>query len=334
MKYFLKIFTTAFLAFVVLFSGVFFAFNTYMKDSQAYVPVDREEDEHFFDETDIEDDLQRAVANSKRINFVFLGLEGPRSDTMMFVSFDPEKKGLDIVSIPRDTYYPRVGYEGVGKKKINAVYGDHGADGVKEVVADILWDIPIDYYVTITYKGVEAVVNSIGGVPVTIPSPGMYYRDIYDDPPLIINFPPGPRVLNGADALKFLRYRKPTPGSGGVDRHGDLGRIKAQQEFIQATLEKAMTLGNIPGLVSTGFSNVRTDMPLQEAMLHAKNTMGLNMSNINLMTLPGEARYQGALSYFFHSVKDTRELLLEIYDAQVENTGIEDIDDGETVTDN
>lgn len=217
MKPFLKIFTTAFIGFVILFSGIFFAFNIYMKDSQAYVPVDRDEDEHFYEETDIKDDLLRAVANSKRVNFILLGLEGARSDTMMFVSFDPEKKKLDIVSIPRDTYYPRVGYEGVGKKKINAVYGDHGAAGVKEVVSDILWDIPIDYYVTVTYKGAEAIVNSIGGVPVTIPSPGMYYRDDYDKPPLVINFPPGPRVLNGADAVKFLRYRKPTPGSGGVD---------------------------------------------------------------------------------------------------------------------
>ncbi|NLM04849.1 MAG: LCP family protein [Clostridiales bacterium] len=334
MKYFLKIFTVAFLVFVILFSGVFLAFNTFMKDSQAYVPVDREEDEHFAEEEIyIEDDLQRAVVNSNRVNFVLLGLEGPRSDSIMFVSFDPDNGGLDIISIPRDTYYPRVGYEGLGKKKINAVYGDHGAEGVKEVVSDILWGIPVDYYVTVTYKGAEAIVNSIGGVPVTIPSPGMYYRDDYDNPPLVINFPPGPRVLNGADAVKFLRYRKPSPGSGGLDRHGDLGRIKAQQEFIQAALEKALKLGNIPGLVATSFRHVRTDITLQEAMKYGKDAMGIKMSNVTMRTLPGEDRYQGGLSYFFHSVKETRELLLDIYGARDENTESEEINDMETVMD-
>ena len=45
------------------------------------------------------------IENSGRINFLLAGLEGPRTDTIIFISFDPRKNQLDLVSIPRDTYY-------------------------------------------------------------------------------------------------------------------------------------------------------------------------------------------------------------------------------------
>ncbi|AKL93617.1 transcriptional attenuator, LytR family [Clostridium aceticum] len=323
MKVFLKVFTIAFTSFVILFTGAFVSFNTFMKDKHpsAEVPVivRPEDDDHFEDtEPEIKDELLRAVAESNRINFIMLGLEGMRSDTMMFVSFDPENKGLDIISIPRDTYYPRVGYDGPGKKKINAAYGDHGAAGVKTVVSDLLFDVPVHHYVTVTYKGAAAIVNAIGGVPVTIPRGGMHYRDDYDDPPLVINFPAGPRVLNGEDAVKFLRYRQPTPGSGAVDRGGDLGRIGAQQEFMQSALQKAMSLGSLPNLVSTSFRHVRTDIELQDVLRYATNAVGLNMENVSMTMLPGTARYQNRVSYYFHDQIETRNLLLEIYGVKQE----------------
>lgn len=317
MKVFWKIFTIAFLSFVILFSGAFIGFNTFMKDSHAGTdapPPERDEDPNFTDEgPEFQDELQKAFSESSRVNFVLLGLEGMRSDTMMFVSFDPDSKNLDIVSIPRDTYYPRVGYDGPGKKKINAAYGDHGAAGVKTVVSDLLLDVPVHYYVTVTYKGAASIVNAIGGVPVTIPSPGMYYRDDYDDPPLVINFPPGPKVLNGEDAVKFLRYRQATPGSGGIDRNGDLGRIQAQQEFMKSALNKAMNLGNLPSLASSVFKFVRTDMELQDVMKLAASAVSLKTDNINMYTLPGEPKYIQKLSYFLNDAKETRELLLKIY---------------------
>ncbi|AOY75499.1 LCP family protein [Clostridium formicaceticum] len=317
MKIFLKIFTLAFTSFVLLFSGAFLSFNTFMRDKHpsAEVPVIvRPDDEHFEEtEPEIKDELLKAVSESKRINFIMLGLEGMRSDTMMFVSFDPENKDLDVISIPRDTYYPRVGYNSAAKKKINAAYGDHGAAGVKTVVSDLLFDIPVHHYITIDYKGVAAIVDAIGGVPVTIPKGGMHYRDDYDKPPLVINFPAGPRVLNGEDAVKFLRYRKPTPGSGAADRDGDLGRIEAQQEFMQSALKKAMSLGSLPNLVSSSFKHVRTDIALQDVVRYASNAVGLSMENISMNMLPGIARYQGGVSYYFHDQKETRQLLLDIY---------------------
>ncbi|MDW7672167.1 MAG: LCP family protein [Bacillota bacterium] len=316
---FLRVFLVAFISFTILFTGVFAAFNTYMKEDhpQAEVPVVRDlEDQEFARELDApieQDELKRLVNDSKRVNFVLLGIASGLTDTMMFVSFDTKTKNIDIISIPRDTYYPRVGYDGLGQKKINAAYSAHGADGVKAVVSDLLYDIPVHYYITVTYQGAASVVDAIGGVPVYI-SQRMYYEDPYDTPPLVIDFAAGNHVLNGRDAVKFLRYRQAAPGSGAMNRNGDLGRIEAQQQFMKNALKKAMTVGNLPTLAASVFRFVRTDTELQEVMRLANLARGMDPEeNLNTYSLPGEARTQGGLSYVFHDALETRRLLINIY---------------------
>ncbi|MEN1760178.1 LCP family protein [Anoxynatronum sibiricum] len=318
-KLFLRVFLVAFICFTILFTGVFAAFNTYMKEDhpQADVPVVRDREDGEFDRQQEEpveqDELKRLVNDSSRVNFILLGIASGLTDTMMFVSFDPDTKNMDLISIPRDTYYPRVGYDGLGQKKINAAYSAHGADGVKNVISDLLYDVPVHYYVTVTYQGAASVVDAIGGVPIHI-SKRMYYEDPYDTPPLVIDFAAGNHVLNGRDAVKFLRYRQAAPGSGAMERNGDLGRIEAQQQFMKNALEKALTLGNLPTLATSAFRFVRTDVELQEVMRLANAARSLNpQENMNTYSLPGEPRTQGGLSYVFHDALETRRLLIYIY---------------------
>lgn len=317
-KLFTRVFLVAFLCFTVLFTGVFAAFNTFMQEAHpnADVPVVRDvEDEEFDHEKPQEmerDQLRRLVNKSNRVNAVLLGMDGGRSDTMMFISFDPDEKQMDIISIPRDTYYPRKGYNAVGQKKINAAYHAHGADGIKSIVSDVLYDVPVHYYVTVTYQGAASVVDAIGGVPMHI-SQRMYYRDPYDKPPLVIDFAPGNHVLKGEDAVKFLRYRQAAPGSGAMDRNGDLGRVEAQQEFMKSAMKQAMSLGNLPTLASSAFRFVRTDVELQDLVRYANQARNMNPEAMNTFTLPGEARMQGGLSYFFHNALETRQLLIHMY---------------------
>ncbi|ABR46389.1 cell envelope-related transcriptional attenuator [Alkaliphilus metalliredigens QYMF] len=319
MKVFLKVFAISFIIFVLVFSVGVMAFNTLMKEDSAdfdEVVARVEEDDHYDKDVEEIDELLRLVQESNRINFIVLGLDDTRSDMMMFVSFDPDEKRMDGISIPRDTYYPRQGYTGPGKKKINAAHGDHGANGVKTVVTDILFDVPVDYYITMTYQGVGAIVNSLGGVPVHISKP-MIYDDPYDNPPLHINFAAGNHVLKGPDAVKFLRYRQPNPGSGALDRHGDIGRIDAQQEFIQSAISKAMG-PRLPSVAGQAFRHVRTDIDLQDVMRLATAAVGMDMANVQIATLPGEASYQGGVSYYFHDPEATRDRLMEIYKGSTE----------------
>ncbi len=83
------------------------------------------------------------------------------------------------------------------------------------------------------YRIVKEYVNLIGGVEVYVPM-DMKYSDPVADPPLYIDLKQGRQVLDGGDkALQFLRFRK-----GYADQ--DLGRIKAQQQFVAAAIEKKL----------------------------------------------------------------------------------------------
>lgn len=265
------------------------------------------------------DELQELVYNSPRINFVLMGLEGPRSDTLMFVSFNLENKKTDIISIPRDTYFHRKGYDRLDKRKINSAYGDHGAKGVKTVVSSLLLDIPVDFYITVTYKGAAAIIDSLGGVPVNIPQL-MDYTDPYDTPPLRIYFEPGHKILNGEEGVKFLRYRQGSPGTGAMSyADGDLGRIRAQQEFMKSAMRKALSL-RLPTVAATAFKHVRTDMDLQEVARYAASAVGMKMEDVEMIMLPGEDKYQSGASYYFPDNQGIRELLIKIYSEGQEAT--------------
>lgn len=329
MKMFWKVFIVSFISFIILFSGVVWAFNNFMKEDESNnLPIVVAEDgnEDIREEEPEEmDELLRLVKKSDRTNFIILGLDGPRSDMMMFLSFDPENKKLDAISIPRDTYLVREGYNRADQKKINAAYGAHGATGVKSVVSSLLFHVPVDHYVTITYKGVEAIVESIGGVPIHIPK-RMEYDDPDSNPPLHIYFPAGDRVLTGSESIEFLRYRQSNKGSGALDRNGDLGRISAQQEFMISAIDRILG-PKLPNAVSSSFRHVKTDIGLQDAMKLATSAAGLEMDSIEMHMLPGEAAYRYGGSYYFHNPRQTKNLLVDIYSNQEKATEEESRED-------
>jgi LCP family protein required for cell wall assembly len=252
-------------------------------------------------------ELEKLIEESKRVNVLLLGMEGPRSDTIVLASFDPKAKKVDLISIPRDTYYPRKGYNTADKKKLNAVYGDSGAEGTMKAVSELLGGIPVHHYVKVTYAGVERIVDSLGGVKVNVPF-DMVYDDPYDTPPLHINIPKGTQVLKGKNAVHFLRFRKDYPD-------GDLGRIRAQQQFMKAAMGKVFSF-RLPVVANTVFKYVKTDMPLSDILLLAGDAVGMSSGNVETHGLPGKATEKG-VSYFLHDVDASKALVTEMYKPEV-----------------
>ena len=241
--------------------------------------------------------LSEAFKDSDRINIIFLGMEDSRTDTIMLASFEQETKKVDIISIPRDTYIHRKGYDQAEQRKINAIYGDHGVGGVKKAVSYILESIPIHHYVMMDYKGVESIIDSIGGVEVVVPF-HMKYKDPTANPPLNIDIKEGRQVLNGKESLEFLRYRKGNNHKGG---------------YIDG---KALSY-RLPVVIRESFNNVKTDIKLTEGLAYSTNAMGIKDKDFIFKTLPGEGEFKRAngklLSYFTYDVLETKKLLEQIY---------------------
>ncbi len=260
--------------------------------------------------TDTDSPFYEMFQDTNRVNVLLLGINGDMTDTIMVGSYDLDDQRVDVISVPRDTYYERPGADSPGAKKINAVYHKGRAEGTAQAVSDVLLGMPIHYYAVVKYDGVKEVVDAIGGVPVNIPF-DMDYDDIYDKPPLHLHFKEGPKTLSGEEAVKYLRYRKDNKDGYGYAQ-GDIGRIAAQQEFIKSAIKESIGLG-LPKVVSTAVGAVESNVTVAEAVKLATSAVGLSSENIEGHQAPGEATMKDGASYWMVDEDAVGDLLRQIY---------------------
>ncbi|MCR1973646.1 LCP family protein [Clostridium sporogenes] len=226
-----------------------------------------------------------------------------RTDTMLVVNYNPKTKNINMVSVPRDT---RVTMNGK-KIKINSAHAINGVNGSIAAVENLL-GIEINNYAKIDYEGFRKVIDAIGGVEMDIT------RDMnYDDPSqnLHIHFQKGTTVhLDGKKAEEFFRWRKNNNGTGFAD--GDLGRIENQHKFISKVVEKVKSpsiIPKIPNILSTIPDYVETDMSPEEIIKYGYAVTKGDKSSINMITLQGEAKYIGNVSYFIYDREKNRDIV-------------------------
>lgn len=168
-----------------------------------------------------------------------------RTDTMIVMVLNPKSKTTTMVSVPRDT---KVDFDDV-TIKINAAYSYGSSDTAIAAVQKLL-NIKLDGYLLVNMKGLEQMVDAVGGVTVTSPLSFDYYGK---------SFVKGHSYnLNGSDALKFSRMRYDDP-------QGDYGRQMRQQLILTSVISKLQK--NPTTVLSQKFlnavgKNVRTDVSL------------------------------------------------------------------------
>ena len=321
MKTFWKVFIVSF---VFFFVAIFLGSYSYLKSNKNRVVTsigggesnieEKRNTKEVKTETKTYSSLSEAFKDSENINVILLGMEDTRTDTIIFANFDPITKKVKAIFIPRDTYIHRKGYNQGEQRKINAISADHGGERVKKACAHTLEGMPIHHYIMVDYAGVEKIIDSIGGVEVMVPF-HMKYEDPTAKPPLSIDIKEGKRVLNGKKSLEFLRYRKGNNNKGGyID--GDLGRIKAQQEFLQSFIDKVLSY-RLPFVIKEGFNYVKTDIKLWEGLAYSRKVIGAEPDDFTFITLPGKAElkkiYGKVLSYFIFDSLEIKKTLEEIY---------------------
>lgn len=316
-KLFLKTFVFSLAIFSLVESAGIFTYVKYYSPEKTAEEDQNKENADEETDKEFETPLEKAMYESSRINVLLVGLEGPRSDTIMVASFDRKTKEANLISIPRDTYYYREGYYKYSDvQKINAVYGME-EDGINALVKAVeeLTGIPIDNYATIEYDGVRAAVDAIGGVEIDVPF-HMRYTDSYDDPPLDINIPAGKQLIKGDRAMELLRFRKTNyPGYSGYP-NGDLGRVELQQEFIRSAVKKALSL-KLPSVISAVYPHIKTDLTTTDLLGLGKDVIGFSSENFETMTLPGTDKMMGGFSFYIADGEKITKLVYDLYDLKL-----------------
>ncbi len=195
--------------------------------------------------------------------------EQGRSDTMMVMTVNPNTDKATIVSIPRDTRTEIVGHGTTDK--INHAYAFGGTSMSVNTVQSML-GIPIDYYVEVNMKGLQDIVDAVGGVQVT--SPLTFSYEGY-------NFTEGiSNSLDGKAALAYSRMRYEDP-------NGDYGRQERQRQVIQATLEKVAslsTISNYQDILGSLENNMQTNLEFND-MVKIFNNYRSAVGNIDQVQL-------------------------------------------------
>ena len=242
-----------------------------------------------------------------RINILILGIggqghDGPDlTDTMLVASIDPVNKKAALLSVPRDMWIKMPNNYMGNYQKINAAYEsgkysylnkedssnnnqnavDAGFKTADQAVNQVL-GITINYNVLVDFQAFEQAVNTVGGVTVDVPT------ELYDPTmawenggnPVLAS--PGIQVMNGNQALNYVRSRETT---------SDFARTQRQRAVIVALKDKALSLGvlsdpfKLSSLMSAFGENIQTDISLSDATAIYNLTKSIDNSNIQSIGL-------------------------------------------------
>ena len=161
------------------------------------------------------------------------------TDVMCIASCDATRRTLNIIQIPRDTYFDY----GDKKGKLNGLYSHERLRGkthkdALQVLSDKISEalgIDIDGYVALTTDGLIETVDFLGGVEIPrqdVPEP---LQDQFEGDEKNV-------LLSGKSAYEFVRYRKEY-------KRGDLERLDAQKTFLKAAFEKIKSRKDLFSLI-------------------------------------------------------------------------------------
>lgn len=156
------------------------------------------------------------------------GEDGERSDTMMLVHVPEDRQDVYVMSIVRDLW---VEIPGNGERKVNAALGLGGYPLVTATIENLV-DANIDHLAVIDFEGFNGLTEAVGGVQVCNPNT---FSSGQINPSY---FPQGEILLQGPDALRYVRERKAFLG-------GDFDRVANQQRFVSAMVDQVLTVDTL-----------------------------------------------------------------------------------------
>ena len=149
------------------------------------------------------------------------------SDVIMLMHVAPDRRTASFVFLPRDSW---VTVPGRGLSRISAAYAAGGPTLLVRTVEQ-LSALRIDHFAILDFAGFEDITEAMGGLDLQVRQAAA-------------GFPAGTHHMDGAAALRYLRY----PASG---PRGELDRVRRQQAVMKAMMAKAGSMGVLTNLGRT-----------------------------------------------------------------------------------
>lgn len=264
-----------------------------------------------------EDEIKNPTSSFKKpFSVLIIGVDsskdgvtsGYNADVLLLMTFNPKTLNATLTSIPRDMYIQTACSNGKYRRINTTTWGSSATCAVNTV--ENLFDINIDYYAKVNFKGVVQLVDALGGITVDVPYSFCEQNSSRKWGKNTVFVEKGKQTLNGEQALALARNRhKPNDGSAAGKQMGkycptynsgnrsDYTRGKNQIKIIQSLISSATNLKNpnqaldILEKVKANFqTNVKTNDILSLYNLGKSLLIsdGTNLINIKRLQLTGK----------------------------------------------
>ena len=177
-----------------------------------------------------------------------------------------------------------------------------------------LTGLKLDKYVIVDTKGIQKIVDEIGGIDYDVPI-DMNYHD--ESQKLSIELKKGMQKLNGVQAEGLVRFRHNDDGSTYPESYGieDMGRNRTQQEFIKELVKQTLQFQNITrifDLIKIAQDNIKTNITVDEMKDYAAYVIDFESDKIKTGRLPGEDKRTTAW-FFFPEYNKIKTMIFDLF---------------------
>lgn len=287
------------LVLLILGMGAMFAKGFFMTKT-TMPPVETE----FFDGQSSQDGTNILILGSDRRPVA--GASDARTDTIMVLNVGNSSGRPKLVSFMRDTLVEIAGVStpGYTDSKLNSAFtiGEQNNNQGAELVRQTLkanFDLDIQYYLIIDFETFALAIDTLfpGGVQMdaqfsTVGGAIVDSVDVPDDlgfasgGSLYQTIAAGPQRMDGKTLLNYARFRG--------DDEGDYGRVRRQQEVLQAILSQLrnpLSLFTGSEALGTVYASTSTNLPLPILL---KNSFSFIRGGLDRTTIPKQGDWVDA----------------------------------------
>ncbi len=260
------------------------------------------------------DDSIKAAFSSKNVkNILLIGSDTRdmeakgRTDVMMVMSINSDKKEITLISLMRDMYVPLVGYyndgtkmyndeepDGLYRNKLNSAYVFGGAELLMDTIK-YNFGLDIDDYIYFDFSSFVSIVDALGSINIEITdeeAEGMNVclkeqnRVLGNEQTKDYLQKGGKLELNGNQALAFARLR--------YVGNADFQRTQRQRIVINKIFEKVKDVGIFKkySFLRTLLSNLTTNMSKSDLFFYGYKAPFLLGYKIKELRIPADGDYE------------------------------------------
>lgn len=252
------------------------------------------------------------IGYDRRSEQVVPGKNVGQADAVMVLAANLDTGKVTAIGIPRDSMV-EVGefmdsdFTGMDTMQLCLAfaYGDGGETSSQyttAAVSRVLYNMPVNNYVSLDMDSVGELANTVGGVPVT---------------PL--QTIPGTNIVKGQDtvlfgnnALKYIQWRDTSVLNSSLDRQA------RQSQFVQAFCKEAFAqakgnVGTLVNLFNVARSNGITNLGVDDFTYLASTVLNTGISGVDVTTLQGQMQQGKKFAEFYLDKTNVYETVLNVY---------------------